>query len=138
MALYTFIMEFLGGTYIGQIRSPSVYSACVKWAETIDVAGVKGLGPRGQRRLVTEMQDDVNRPVPLDDVTNAWCTGALIHGHSALINIVRTDEQIEASRNKRSSQLRASASATRRRKQRTRPNPRVHPAGAKSQNPTGG
>jgi hypothetical protein len=101
MPLYTFVMDFLGGTYMAQVRGESIRSACVKWAQTIEVSEIHGLGPSGQAKLLGEMRDPDNTLVPLTGLSNAWCTGALIRGRGALINIVRTDEQVVEQRGRR-------------------------------------
>ncbi len=91
MALYTFIMEFMGGTYISQINEKSLNRACRKWARTLKVKEIKGLGPKCQTLLIQEMKDKINQPVALNDVQNVWCTSALMKGRWALINIVKTN-----------------------------------------------
>jgi hypothetical protein len=101
MPLYTFVMDFMGGTYMAQVRGGSVRSACLKWAKTIEVSEIHGLGPSGQAKLHDEMGEPYNTPVPLTGLSNAWCTGALIRGRGALINIVRTDEHVVEQRGRR-------------------------------------
>ena len=91
MALYTFVMEYLGGTYMAQVRARSVAQACVKWARSLEVAEIHGLGPRGHEELVAQMTERIDDLVPLDGLENAWCHGALLRGRSALINIIQTD-----------------------------------------------
>jgi hypothetical protein len=90
MALYTFVMEFLGGVYISQVREMSLRKACIKWARTLNVGGIKGLGAKGQAEFIREMKDKANKPVPLSGLINAWCTSALSRRGVALINIVKT------------------------------------------------
>ena len=91
MPLYTFIMEFAVGTYISQIKAPSPKSACVKWAQNLDVSQVKGLGLKGKEALIAQMTDE--DPVVLDGMFNAWCHSALVRGKLALINLVRTEQE---------------------------------------------
>ena len=82
-------MEFVGGTYVSQVNAPSEKSACVKWAQSIKLSEIPGLGRNGKESLVKQMKDE--SPVALTNTVNAWCTGALIHGEHALINVVRTE-----------------------------------------------
>ena len=105
MAFYTFIMECAGGTYISQVKAPSAKAACVKWAQSIDVAQVQGLDLKGKESLIEQMRDA--SPVALAGLSNAWCTGALIRGASALINLVQT----EPKRNNRGGILKGRAAA---------------------------
>jgi hypothetical protein len=90
MPFYTFIMEYAGGTYISQVKAPSEKSACIKWAQRLDMDHVKGLGLKGKESLIDQMREE--SPVPLEGISNAWCTGALIRGKSALINLVQTEQ----------------------------------------------
>ncbi len=89
MSLYTFIMEYAGGTYISQVKALSPKSACVKWAQNLDVSQVSGLGGKSKASLIDRMKDE--SPTPIDGVLNTWCAGALIRGELALINFVLTE-----------------------------------------------
>jgi hypothetical protein len=90
MALYTFVMEYLGGTYMAQVRARSVAQACVNWARSLEAAEIQGLGPRGHQELVVQMTERMTDAVPLDGLENAWCHSALPRGRFALINIIQT------------------------------------------------
>ncbi|SRR6266545_1081438 len=91
MPFYTFIMDYAGGTYVSQVTARSEKSACVKWAQRLEVSQIQGLGRKGQESLIQQVKDDP--PGPLNGTLNAWCTGALIHGKFALINLVQTDRK---------------------------------------------
>ena len=90
MAKYTVIMDWEGGTYIDQSPGNSVHQAMCRWAESLDVAPIEGMGPASKSQLIAEIRDDDG--VPLLGLSNVWCYSALIRGKSALINVVRTDE----------------------------------------------
>jgi hypothetical protein len=89
MPSYTLIMEYAGGTYVSQLHAASPKSACVKWAQGLDVSQVCGLGRRSQESLIAAMREEV--PIPLGGLSNVWCATTLIRGKLALINIVRTE-----------------------------------------------
>ncbi len=89
MSLYTFIMEYAGGTYVSQVTAPSPKSACVKWAQGLDVSQVSGVGLKSKEILIEEMRAEA--PVALDGLSNSWCATARIRGELALINIVQTE-----------------------------------------------
>ena len=89
MALFTFIMDFQGGTYISQVNASSPESACVKWAENLETSEIQGLGSKGKNFLIEEMKKEP--PVALNGVSNVWCSWASIYGKSALINLVQTE-----------------------------------------------
>jgi hypothetical protein len=88
MHLYTFIMEFKGGTYISQVKATSPQLACMKWANHLKVSEVHGLGQTGHLALIKEMQEE--EPIKIQDAKGAWCISARIRGHLALVNLVRT------------------------------------------------
>ncbi len=46
MGLYTFIMDFRGGTYISQIQEKDLMPAIQLWAETLLVEEIQYLGER--------------------------------------------------------------------------------------------
>src|SRR5215204_3168572 len=89
MPLYTFILEYAGGTYISQINASSPNSACVKWARSLEVSQVSGLDLKGKESLVKQLEEE--EPDPLDGLVNAWCASALVQDELALINLVQTE-----------------------------------------------
>jgi hypothetical protein len=89
LPLYTFIMEFAGGTYISQVTATSAKLACVKSAQNLDASQVKGLGVKGKESLMEQMKKDA--PITLDGILNVWCQSALVRGNLALINLVKTE-----------------------------------------------
>jgi len=89
MPLYTFIMEYAGGTYVSQVVAASPKSACVKWAQGLDVSQVGGLGQKSKESLIDEMKTEP--PTAIDGLCNSWCATSRIRGGLALINIVRTE-----------------------------------------------
>jgi hypothetical protein len=88
MALYTFIMDYRGGTYAAQVRATSVQTAARQWAEKLAVDAIWGFGPAAQRQLRARVWDD--KPVPLDGLESVWCLSAIVRGHLALINVIET------------------------------------------------
>lgn len=90
MAKYTVIMDWEGGTYINQSLGDSVHQAVCRWAESLDVAPIEGMGPASKFQLIAGVHDDDGSP--LLGLSNVWCYCAVIRGKLALINVVRTDE----------------------------------------------
>jgi len=85
--VFTFVLEYKGGTYISQSTGPSLGGAIAKWAKT-----------RADRDLTTWglVQDDLNEvaadtPVPLDGCRNVWCMSASRHQGLILVNIIATE-----------------------------------------------
>lgn len=91
--LYTFIMEFRGGTYISQIESNSILSACKKWVKKIDVSEIKFFSDAVKAKLLLGMIDTDNKPTKLKGVKNVFFTGVLLGKHMAYIHIVVTDRK---------------------------------------------
>ena len=90
MPLYTFVMDFEGGTYVSQVRARSERSAPRRWAEALDVGAVAGMGPASKRELVRKMRE--YPPVPLSGLRKAWCVGGLVRGRLALVHFFETAE----------------------------------------------
>lgn len=89
MPLYTFVMDFAGGTYISQVNTPSITSACIKWSEELDISALKGVGRKNKESLINQMKKE--EPQLLHGLINAWCVIAALRGGLALINIVQTE-----------------------------------------------
>ena len=92
MPLYTFIMDYRGGTYISQLRAPTPLSALRAWARRLDESEVWGMGKAGKDKLLEEMLDDINVPVPVSGVKHTWCSSALVRNQHMGINFVQTEE----------------------------------------------
>jgi hypothetical protein len=83
-------MEYRGGTYISQVNGRSANQAVRRWATNLDPKPIAEFSERRKRELIRWLDGRGDKPVPLDGLTNAWCTSALVSGSSALINIVAT------------------------------------------------
>jgi len=95
MALYTFIAEFKGGTYMSQVVAPNPKSAVFAWAQNLEVEAIYGFGDKSKQILTREVLRDEEEGigyVPLKGLINAWCVDALVRGHLMLINFVETNE----------------------------------------------
>ncbi len=90
MELHTIILDWDGGTYVGQARGRGPNQAVRRWAKGLDVGSIPGLGPASRNRLVEGME--AGDPVALEGLANAWCYSAVVRGKLALINVVRTAE----------------------------------------------
>ncbi|MDC7685223.1 hypothetical protein PQU92_18220 [Asticcacaulis sp. BYS171W] len=92
-ALFTFVVEYDGGTYISQLQAEDVGAAlllwCDKFADSEDI-------PKKTRKLSKTVREDIieheGEAVLLNGLQNAWCISALRKNKLALINIVKTAE----------------------------------------------
>ena len=82
-------MEYAGGSYVRQIRAKSPKSACVKWAQALNVNAIEGLGERSKSELVRKMKEET--PTAINNTMNVWCTTALIRGKVAIITLIQTE-----------------------------------------------
>jgi hypothetical protein len=87
--LYTFFLDYKGGTYVSQVRASSPLKALTAWAEALDYTKVNGLSRRARAKLAEKMNQP---PTPVEGVKNTWCCSALIRGQLALIHFNETKE----------------------------------------------
>lgn len=88
MGLYTFVMDYAGGTYVGQVEAADLVEAKAKWAREIDLSLVAGLDESDRAELVSEV--DADSPAVLTGLRNAWCITASLSNGLALIHAIRT------------------------------------------------
>ena len=87
--LFTFVLDFRGGTYLSQVQAASVNPACLQWVQELDIKSIYGLGPKSHSWLMEQMPEKL--PVSMNGLQNVWCVAVLIRGHLALIHIIQTD-----------------------------------------------
>jgi hypothetical protein len=90
--LYTFVLEYRGGTYISQINAISLLDAVHRWTnihKENDLVTWK-LSRNGLEVLTTE-----NSPMALDGAIGVWCIVGTVDGHLALVNIIDTRSIID-------------------------------------------
>jgi hypothetical protein len=90
MCLYTFIMDFRGGTYISQVMAKNVASATKKWANQLDTTPIKHMGPAAKAEIIREMNNEIHYPVLLSGMSNVWCISCSIRVGFFLLNIVES------------------------------------------------
>jgi len=90
MPLYTFLLEYRGGTYVSQVRARSLSLAIEAWTAEFMRIKVPGLGLRSKSDLAEKILRDA--PTTVDGLINTWCSSALVRGHLALIHFTQTEE----------------------------------------------
>jgi hypothetical protein len=88
MPLFTFIMEYRGGTYLSQIRADTHHAAPAVWAAAGDWSPLPKSGKKFQVKLFAEIAN--NEPEPVEGLANTWCIPALIGKRLALIHFIQT------------------------------------------------
>ncbi len=90
MGLYTFFMDFKGGTYASQINADSYTKALERWAKTklSDYAKLLNFD------LENELIEDVSKGdiSALQELKNVWCVTFLMNDSLALVNFTQTVE----------------------------------------------
>jgi hypothetical protein len=87
MSLFTFVLEYDGGSYIRQASAPSLAEAIVSWAAQMKRVPI---GRKKERYDIAEAIKS-DQPVPLRGLTNAYCSFFDIDHSPALLNIVKTE-----------------------------------------------
>ena len=87
--LYTVILNYRGGVYIGQAAADSATAAMSEWLSKIEGKELLRWGTTRQflSSIVTS-----GPPVPLDGCINTWCLSDSTKHGLALLNIIATDQ----------------------------------------------
>lgn len=91
MFLYTIILDFLGGTYISQVRAESKTDAIVRWTHSLDDR-IPEVSLVNRNELADGLE--LEKLVPLNGLVNAWCMSALVNDGLALLHIIKTDDSL--------------------------------------------
>jgi hypothetical protein len=86
--LYTFILEFRGGTYVSQVFEKNLREATIVWSQNLNKRGIKHLGLKASYELRKLFEEE--SPQLIDGLINVWCYSAILKSGSILINIVGT------------------------------------------------
>ena len=84
MALYTFVMDYRGGTYLSQVEASKKEAAMRLWLEQLEVGFHKDFTEEVKAKLLLENFED-EKPVRIEDLINTWFFGqkfkkwALVH-----------------------------------------------------------
>jgi hypothetical protein len=81
---YTFVIEFLGGTYVHQARGETPELALRGWLRLASVDELEWAGYRSD--LMRALLDQT--AVPVDGCHNVWCMSGLAAEHLFLIHII--------------------------------------------------
>lgn len=90
MPLYTFVIDYRGGTYLAQVRARDIDTAQQMWAEKLDVDKIPYLGPRAKYFICNSMPDE--NCVPITGLKNTWCFSLIVRGALLLGHFIQTAE----------------------------------------------
>ena len=88
-SLYTFILDYLGGTYISQVKAESNSQAILFWAENLNVEEIKGFSNADKKRLMIEGFSDEDFTL-INGLINVWCVTVQTKKGFGIINFVKT------------------------------------------------
>lgn len=91
MSLFTFIIDYKGGTYISQVEDEiSLQNACNKWIEQLNPNDIYGFGEKSKSLLKKDLSEA--QIMAINGVDNVWCFISSIRKTLLLVNIVKTAE----------------------------------------------
>lgn len=92
MALFTFVTDYRGGTYIRQVQANNLRKACEIWADAIvqndNIYGLKL--SKFLKAAAAELAEF--SPTPIEGATNVWCFSLAIGKKLMLVNIIKTEK----------------------------------------------
>jgi hypothetical protein len=91
MSLFTFILEYAGGTYISQYTALSPKEALYVWASNERAVLTGQWAPLTVDAVFEAL--GCRTPCALDNLQYAWCVTAVGAGQLALLNIVKTERE---------------------------------------------
>jgi hypothetical protein len=86
--LYTVVLEYKGGTYIGQASADTPKAVLSDWASKTTNSHLKEWGVTHEE-LSKIASDNL---VPIDGCLNVWCASGSTRGGLVLVNVIATDE----------------------------------------------
>ena len=89
-SIYTFVLDYNGGTYISQVKSSSPENAIIKWLQRLDFKEL-GVQHDNWESVLEDIEFLEDRPVLLEGMKNVWCTSLSFDDTLALIHFVKTD-----------------------------------------------
>lgn len=89
MALFTFVLDCRGGTYIQQVESKNEVDAVKEWVHVVNLDEVQGVTEKSRASLAANILGQ--EPIPLSQTMSVWCLSARLRGSLALVHVVRTE-----------------------------------------------
>lgn len=88
--LYTFIVDYKGGTYISQVNAINIESACEIWLKSLDYNGMTKFGHKSYKKLCWLWENDEEKLVALQSTIHVWCFSYSIKKSLFLVNVIKT------------------------------------------------
>lgn len=91
MALYTFVMEFKGNTYLSQADAANEYEATRAWIRQLDTSQIDKFDEQDKENITIEDFED-DDPASITGLVNTWCFCPRIKAALTLIHFCKTEE----------------------------------------------
>jgi len=92
--LYTFFMDYRGGTYITQVEAPNRKKAMLAWAENIDYKQIKYMGEKSKQAVKQQIEEGYDEETPVEGLKFVYCFLAKINHHIAIVDIIETQNNL--------------------------------------------
>lgn len=89
MALFTFIMDYRGGTYVHQAIGTDQGAATVAWVEAMALENVASLTEESLASIREAILPQT--PCEVSGMRNVWCLSAVVAEHLALVHVIATE-----------------------------------------------
>lgn len=86
MSIFTFIVDYMGGTYLKQVVADDVESAIGAWVAGLHETDLGEL--RGEQIEHARMKLLNDTPGPITGLTSVWCIQARVQNHLMIVHIV--------------------------------------------------
>ncbi|WP_331345886.1 hypothetical protein [Cellvibrio sp. UBA7661] len=90
--LFTFLVDFDGGTFISQYQEESLQAATLSWAEKLDSQVFPDITEKAWSDLIAQVNEPDNQPVAVSGLKNVWCSSYLVGSTVLIVHIVSTIE----------------------------------------------
>ena len=89
MPLFTFVIDFRGGTYLSQNSAQNVSEASERFCEAIASDSAHPLHAQTRRSIAATLSEGSDW-VELAGLNSVWCTSCVISDELALIHMIKT------------------------------------------------
>jgi hypothetical protein len=91
MPTYTFITDYIGGTYICQKEAEDLRKGCLLWKDDVSLGGyISNLNIQVFNEAF-ELDIDELPPQPLDTLQNVWLFSIMLNDDQLGLHIIQTD-----------------------------------------------
>ncbi|RAK69621.1 hypothetical protein [Hymenobacter edaphi] len=90
LPLYTFFLDYRGGSYISRATAHNPAQALRVWVAPFDYQPVAGLDLPGWQQLQALLTAAHEPPPPVDTLRQVYCASARLGSHLALLHVVAT------------------------------------------------